>query len=237
MFGGDDSGEVVHDGAVGDGAFECGHDLIEVAGETAGTDADGVVRVFVLVGMLGGADLDIHSLEPPGSDGVEGVVVGAVGDEVVVPGGDGVFEDEGWVVELVEEVDGGVDEVEVDGESVEGLTGGGVGDDGSTGDDDGVGATDGVERGGGFDETTAGADDDTEATVAGGVERGDVARGDTTGGVEEGAVEIDGEESVHRGEDGRWSKKEKSPMRFTSRGSSVGDDLLSRGAVSSAEKA
>ena len=39
------------------------------------------------------------------------------------------------------------------------------------------------------------------------------------------------------GMDGRWSKKEKSPMRFTSRGSSVGDDLLSRGAVSSAEKA
>jgi hypothetical protein len=32
-------------------------------------------------------------------------------------------------------------------------------------------------------------------------------------------------------------EKEKSPMRFTSRGSSVGDDLLSRGAVSSAEKA
>jgi hypothetical protein len=136
VFGGDDGGEVVHDGAVGDGSLEGGHDLLEVAGETAGTDADGVVRVFVLVGVLGGADLDGHLLEPPGGDGVEGVVVGAVGDEVVVPGGDGVFENEGGVVELVEEVDGGVNEVEVDGESVEGVARDGVGDDGATGDDD-----------------------------------------------------------------------------------------------------
>lgn len=205
VMGGDDGREGVNDGFAigGQGEFvaEGGKNI----GQAAGADADGVLGVLVVGEMVQGADLDVHGLEPPLCHGVERVAVGAVDDEIVVSGLDGVFEDERGVATGEDVGDGTSDEGEGDGEAVEGATGGGVGDDGPARDDHGGGLGDVGEDVAALDQAAARADDDVEAGVACGEDGETVALGDAAQRAEECSVEVDGEEAVVQAGEGKGS--------------------------------
>lgn len=196
VFGGNDGGETMDVGLAGGGEEEVGLEESEGVGEAAGADADGVLGVFVVVDVLEEADLDGHGLEPPGGDGVEGDLVWAVNDEVVVAGLRGVFEDEGGVPHGVEALDGVVNEWEADREAFEGVAKDGVGDDAPPGDDDWVGLADGAGDVAALGQASAGADDGADSGGAGGVDGHEVGVRDAALGVEQGSVEVDGEQVV-----------------------------------------
>lgn len=84
----------------------------------------------------------------------------------------------------------------VDGESVDGAAGQGVGDDRAARDDDGVALVDGGHDVGGFNQTPTGTDDGGDACGPSLEEGLKVARGDAPILVQEGAVKVDGEEGV-----------------------------------------